>query len=567
MPKNNTFNRKFASLIHILGKLNSGRRVTVSGIMESLEISKRTTYRYISILQEAGYPIYFDRDQMSYCFADGFQPESDTKSRHFDSLDLKHRMLASSPLGLLSYDSAGQCVEANESAAAIIGAATMTELLKQNLNRIRSWQKSGLLERAEEVMRTGKDDCGDFFIESSFGKSLWLNCSLSRFEKDGSRYLTVAFQNATDRKALEISLTNTRNELYAAQRLGKMGSWTLDLATNKVHWTPELYRMLALSPDEPPPDYNLHSRLFTPKSWELLKSSLKLTAAEGIQYELELEMIRSDGTRGWMLASGEAIFDKNERIVGLQGIAADITERKELERTARENEELLHEVIKRSPIAAFVKDEQLRILHINERSEEDTGITWKEMIGKESHELFPSRLARKIVADDSAVLDSGKSIVFEEQVGVKTVRTFKFPIVLGNRKFLAGYAIDITEQKTTEKELRIFKALTDVSGEAIAISDPDGRLIYINHAHERLFGRSLQDAVNCNYRDYYPPESIETLNREVATALARGEGWEGVLIANDKSGRHFRLWERADTIFDEQKNVLYHFGIMHEIED
>jgi PAS domain S-box-containing protein len=124
---------------------------------------------------------------------------------------------------------------------------------------------------------------------------------------------------------------------------------------------------------------------------------------------------------------------------------------------------------------------------------------------------------------------------------------------------------DISERKKMEEDLRLFKAILDVSKEPVAISDSTGRLVYINHAHEQLFGRSYEEAVRANYRDYYPPESVELLNREVVPALEKGQGWEGVMDVLDAAGRRFPLWERADALRDENGQLLYSFGLMHDV--
>ncbi|MCP4569193.1 MAG: PAS domain-containing protein, partial [FCB group bacterium] len=76
--------------------------------------------------------------------------------------------------------------------------------------------------------------------------------------------------------------------------------------------------------------------------------------------------------------------------------------------------------------------------------------------------------------------------------------------------------------------------------------------------------RTLEEARQVNYRDYYPPKSVEILNCEVAPALARGESWEGELDVFDASGRRFPLWERADSIRDAEGKMLYGFGLMHD---
>jgi len=123
----------------------------------------------------------------------------------------------------------------------------------------------------------------------------------------------------------------------------------------------------------------------------------------------------------------------------------------------------------------------------------------------------------------------------------------------------------LIEKKDTENELRLFKAIINSSSEAIAVSNGEGRLVYINPAHEKLFGRTLAEAKKLNYRDYYPPESIEILNKVVAPALERGETWIGILDVLDANGRRFALWERADTVRNDQGRMAYGFGIMHDV--
>ena len=102
MPKNPS--DKLNSLVKILGQLDSGKRITASLLANSLGVTDRTIYRYMMTLQNAGYPIFFDREKMSYCFMDGFALNQNKQSEGFQALELKSRMLGSSPIGLLSYD-------------------------------------------------------------------------------------------------------------------------------------------------------------------------------------------------------------------------------------------------------------------------------------------------------------------------------------------------------------------------------------------------------------------------------------------------------------------------------
>ncbi|GEM_PF-4115225 len=128
-------------------------------------------------------------------------------------------------------------------------------------------------------------------------------------------------------------------ELNEVRRIAKLGNWSLDIATQHVFWTGELYQIFGLDPNLPPPDYNLHHQLFVPESWQRLTHHLTHTLKTGDPYELELEFIKFNQTRGWMLVRGEVVRNDQGNIVKLQGMAQDITERKLAEKCLIQNEE------------------------------------------------------------------------------------------------------------------------------------------------------------------------------------------------------------------------------------
>lgn len=164
----------------------------------------------------------------------------------------------------------------------------------------------------------------------------------------GKNTRTVEFRDITESKQAEINLKKSERDLRESQRIAHVGSWNLDIATNQVIWSEELYNMYGFDPSLPPPPFNEHMKLFTPDSWERLFSALTKTRDLGIPYTLELETIRKDGRNGWMWVHGEATFDANGQIVGLWGAAQDITERKLIEEKIKslllEKELILKEV-------------------------------------------------------------------------------------------------------------------------------------------------------------------------------------------------------------------------------
>ncbi|MDZ7664364.1 MAG: PAS domain S-box protein [Desulfotignum sp.] len=176
------------------------------------------------------------------------------------------------------------------------------------------------------------------------GDYLWFE-TVGKFILDDAgnpKEILFSSRDFTERKQVEEALIKSEKDLKQSQRIALLGSWRLDLITNQVEWTEELYRMYGFDPTMPPPPYTEHMKLFTPESWERLSTSLSETATTGMPYELELETVREDGSNGWMWVRGEAVNDAAGNIIGLWGAAQDITERKRAEEELRENENILN---------------------------------------------------------------------------------------------------------------------------------------------------------------------------------------------------------------------------------
>ena len=134
-------------------------------------------------------------------------------------------------------------------------------------------------------------------------------------------------------------------------------------------------------------------------------------------------------------------------------------------------------------------------------------------------------------------------------------------------KFLRTHCIlsDITEQRRTEQDLHLFKSIIEKSSEAVAIKDAAGKFVYINPAHERLFGRSKADALELHSSENFTSTSQQIIRDKVIPQLQRGLGWEGELKAIDANNRKFILWEQTDSLLNDDGELLYTFCLMHDI--
>ena len=160
--------------------------------------------------------------------------------------------------------------------------------------------------------------------------------------------------------------------------------------------------------------------------------------------------------------------------------AADITERKRTEEALKKSEDLLSLMMKYTPVYTFIKEvtpTESRVLNASENFQQMVGIPGSEMIGKLMDEIFPAEFAAKMTADDWAVCASGKIFNQEEELNERYYRTIKFPISHGDKNLLAGYTIDISEQKQAEQILE----------------KNDARLMELNATKDKFFSIIAHD--------------------------------------------------------------------------
>jgi PAS domain S-box-containing protein len=123
---------------------------------------------------------------------------------------------------------------------------------------------------------------------------------------------------------------------------------------------------------------------------------------------------------------------------------------------------------------------------------------------------------------------------------------------------------DIDARKRAEDDLSMVLAVMESAHEGVVILSPSGRILYGNSAYGRLLGLEIGDVLGRTCRDFFPHESRAIIDLSVAPALMRGESWEGVLEAQDASGRRFPLWQRAGAVRDARGRVKFYFAFMHD---
>ena len=257
------------------------------------------------------------------------------------------KVIRGSYLGIWIWDPKSDEIILNDIWASRLGY-NLQELTPFTIERWKTFvHPDDLDEVIQRMSRCVRGEADDYECEVRMrhkdGHYVWMldrASMMTRDDEDLSRAMFGTQSDITLLKKAQQQLAAREHELQAAQEVAHLGNWSLDIATDNVQWSPSLYKMYGFDPSLPVPPYHEHMKLFTPESWELLSTSLARTTETGKPYEVELEMVRDGRAGGWMWARGEVVRDTAGQIIGLRGVAQDITERKQLEQQIRQAQRL-----------------------------------------------------------------------------------------------------------------------------------------------------------------------------------------------------------------------------------
>ena len=180
--------------------------------------------------------------------------------------------------------------------------------------------------------------------------------------------------------------------------------------------------------------------------------------------------------------------------------------------------ELFDIFLENSPIHVFFKDNDVRAIKLSRNFESLLGRPLAEILGKNMDELFPSEMAKSMVKDDLRILEKGEKVVVEEEFNNKYYTTIKYPIYTnGNPTYLAGFTIDITEEKNAREELieneKQNRIILETALDGFWKVDLHGNILDVNDSYIQMCSYSKQELLSMTISDLEATETnIDTRN-------------------------------------------------------
>jgi PAS domain S-box-containing protein len=144
-------------------------------------------------------------------------------------------------------------------------------------------------------------------------------------------------QDITERKLTEVALEQ-------AQRLARLGNWSVDLASGKCTWSKEVYSLVNRSLHHYIPTLTSYfTELTHPEDTDKVQQAQQRAIETGETQRIDHRILWPDGTVRWVHLEGYAERDAAGEPVALAGTLQDITERKQTETALEESRKRLEE--------------------------------------------------------------------------------------------------------------------------------------------------------------------------------------------------------------------------------
>ncbi|MGV3661995.1 MAG: PAS domain S-box protein [Prosthecobacter sp.] len=311
------------------------------------------------------------------------------------------------------------------------------------------------------------------------GRPVWFRMAVTPTGDVIPTGAVISHHNITERKLAEMALQQSEREqrelvrelqeerarLMAAQRVGKVGSWEMDVASLLMTWSAETHRIFETDPAAFQPTCERILACVHPEDRTTASQTFLSTLPCRAPRTLEHRLLMPDGRIKHVEEHWQTFFDEDGRPVRTIGTCQDITERRESSEEIERTVALLRAVAEGTPDAIFVKDLQGRYQFFNQGASRLVGLPVEEVVGRDDTAIFPPEEARQVMENDRQAMACGEAVTREEVLtadGVKrTYLATKAPYRdrLGKAIGLVGISRDITALKEQEHRLAVLSSL------------------------------------------------------------------------------------------------------------
>jgi len=405
-------------------------------------------------------------------------------------------------MGSWMFDMNNLQVKASEQAYKIYGYdETIHQLDLPTIQKVPLLEYREMLNLALKKLIAGEDKYDiEFKIKNKQTGQILDIHSVAEFDPE-TNTVSGIIQDITGKKKAENKLKQTLKELYNAQKLADIGSWSIDLNKGMVDASEETKKIYGFETDEfisPKAVQEVHLPKYRKKLEDALDKLIKGESGYNEQFEL-----KNQKTGEIFYIHSIAEYDKDKNLV--KGVLRNITKSKRAEQELKEIATNFSNIFNVNQDTICILDTQGKITEVNQTFIDRMEYKREELLGQTISIIdknVSDEWVRKIIDE---ILVEQKTYKMEAVHTTRSGKSFPVevhskPIIYNGNKSILSVARDITERvknyQILEENEEKFRSIFENKGTASAILDEEGYILLANEQCVSLSGYSREEIEN-----------------------------------------------------------------------
>ena len=374
-------------------------------------------------------------------------------------------------------------------------------------------------------------------------------------------------------------LIESQKALTQAQQMTRMGNWEIDVATRKMVWSDNLFRILGIETELSDSVVDIGEVLLTyvhEEDRERVDQALTRTMTEGTPYEIDLRFIRADGSTGHLESRAEAVRNEQGRIIKVFGTSLDITDRKQAEATIIKSEARYRKVVEAQTDFILRSLPDTTITFANASLCRALGLSLEEIVGKkwcyfttpEDCQIETSTVVLR--PDKPRYLVEDRDRRADGRIGWTQWLSEGIFDQSGQLIEIQSVGRDITQLKQVEQALREseerLRLVTENMGDLVCLHYPDGRYFYVTPSSQTLLGYHPTELVGQDPYQLFHPDDRERV-KAIHQLAQQGAPPRITYRIRKRSGDYIWLETLTRPIFDTQGQIIHLQTTSREVSD
>jgi len=349
-------------------------------------------------------------------------------------------------------------------------------------------------------------------------------------------------------------------------------AWTADRQGQSTYISPKVEALLGYSKAEIcARGASLRMGRIHAEDFGRVKEAYRALFERQSAFEEEYRIRRKDGAWIWVQDRAMSTYEENG-VLYADGFLCDITRRKQAEAQLHSQTAFLEAQANSTIDGILVVDPCGQRLMQNQRLGELLHIPAQLMSDKDDGKMLSYVVT--IIKDPEAFLAKVNHLykhpdeTSRDEIELKngmTLDRYSAPVIDKDGVYYGRVWTfrDITERKRNADALRQLSLAVEQSPVSVVITDPQGKISYVNRKFTECTGYSQEEVVGKNSRVLKAGQSSPDLYRNLWSTITQGKEWRGELCNRKKNGEIY--WEAATiTPITNPKGGITHFLAVKE---